>query len=267
MMRRFVSPKLAAWLCTGGAALAGCSLQQFDYLQEGGASAGMGGAEAGSGNGSGGTKPIGDGGDGGVSTPGVAGTTSGGKAGAGSSPGGNAGEAGAGGAGPTTGGGGTGAVGELVNPSFETASVAGWTVQPASALTKKYIFVQWPVGSATVPDGNYELSTWHETEAYALEIFQTIKGLEDGTYSFKGYFTHGPNFNEISMFARNCGGEDPEPVPIVLASPSAWEAFAFEGIQVTGGSCEIGLTIDAQPNSWLNADEFSFERATTTDAK
>jgi hypothetical protein len=269
MMRRFVSPKLATWLCTAAAALAGCSLQQFDYLQDGGGSAGTGGVAAGSGNGSGGTTT--PGGDGGAGTPGAAGTTSGGgKAGAGPSSSGSAGEAGeagAGGAGPSTGGGGTGAVGELVNPSFETGSLAGWTVEPASALAKKYIYAQWPAMGGTTTDGAYELSTWHKTDAYALEIFQTIKGLEDGTYSFKGYFTHGPNFSEISMFARNCGGEDPEPVPVVLLSPTAWEAFTFGGIQVTGGSCEVGLTIEAaEPDSWLNADEFSFER-TTTDAK
>ncbi|HYP87298.1 MAG TPA: hypothetical protein VEQ59_04080, partial [Polyangiaceae bacterium] len=200
------------------------------------------------------------------------GSETGGKSGSGGSSAGKGGSggsevadsAGAGGV-PTDGGaggdsgnnGGTGAVGELVNPSFETANTLGWTVEPSEALTKRHAFVQLPQGTATVPDGGYEFSTWHMTDTFTVELFQTVTGLEDGTYTFQGYFSRGDGFNSVALFARNCGGDDPEPVVVPLTDPAQWLNVELTGIEVTGGSCEVGLSIDSNPTNWLNADDFT----------
>ena len=139
----------------------GCSLQKFDYLQQGGGGAAGASSLAGGGSGDlGGTSNLGNpGGEG----PGAAGGKSnpaGGKGGSDASGGtdsvggeesGGGGAAGAPGpVGPAT--------GQLVNGSFETANTSGWTVDPPTALTLKHAFVQWPIGSGSVPDGKYQLS-------------------------------------------------------------------------------------------------------------
>jgi hypothetical protein len=256
MMRRFVSPQLATWLYAAGALAIGCSFQEFEYLQDGGTISTAGGtASAGTGATQGGTKPDGQGGAG---APGGAGTaTTAGKGGKGGEPtehpeAGDAGNAGAGSA--TAGAGGadmTGGTGELVNPSFETLDTRGWTVEPPT----KFAFVQPPQGSDKNPDGAYEFSTWSQNEAFTVELYQNIKGLDDGKYTLKVYVSSGPN--KVSLFARKCGGADPAPVMIPTQS---WTPVEVKGIEVVGGSCEVGLRVESQKTEWMNADLFTFEK-------
>jgi hypothetical protein len=259
------------WPLAAISLVAACSLQDFEYLQvpadvpaEGGS--GGGGTNSGGDAGSSGT-----GGQGGnQATGGRAGTgNTAGEAGEGSATGGTSGS-GTGGSGGTAGEGGmaggdtggtgaTGATGELVNPSFETFSTVGWTIDPPSAATKRYIFVQAPTGTVPAPDGTYELATWHQTDGFQVEIYQNVTGLEDGTYTFQGSFSRGEGLNEIYMFARNCGGAEPDPMPIPVTSPSAFEVIALTGIEVSGGSCEVGVYVDSNLGNWMNADKFSLE--------
>jgi hypothetical protein len=255
-MRRFVSrPQLATWLVAAGALAIGCSFQEFDYLQDGGTLPPEGGkASAGTSSTPGGTKPDGQGGAGETSGAGTA--PSGGKGGgpthhpdAGDT--GNPNAGGAGGAGGADSGGGTGATGELVNPSFETFNTVGWTVEPPTT----FAFVQAPQGTDKNPDGAYEFSTWSQLESFSVELYQNIKGLADGTYTFKGYFSSGPN--KVSMFARHCGAADPEPVTVPA---QAWTPIELKGIEVVGGSCEVGIRVESQKTEWMNADLFSFEK-------
>lgn len=257
-MKRFVSrPQLVTWLCAAGALAVGCSFQEFDYLQDGGTISSQGGtASAGSSNSTeGGTKPDGQSGAG---EPSGAGTAP--SAGKGGGPAhhpeagdtGNPDAGGAGGAGGADGTGATGATGELVNPSFETFNTVGWTVEPAGT----YAFVQAPQGTDKNPDGAYEFSTWSQTETFTVELYQTIKGLEDGKYTFKGYFSAG--LNNVTMFARKCGGAA-DPAPAVVPAQS-WTAVEVKGIEVVGGSCEVGLHVESMATQWMNADLFTFKK-------
>lgn len=270
-MRSSVSiPNLGTRLVAVCALLAACSMQDFGYLQNDGSSAGAAGSSsAGSGATEGGTKMNGVAGD--DSDVATSGSQSGGKGGGGGSdPGGpsEAGEPGLGGASGAEAGGagsdGTGATGELLNPSFETHSTVGWTVQPPDALTQRFIFVQGAQGTATVQDGTYELGTWHDKSSFQLEIFQKVKGLADGTYTFKGYFTVGPNYKSLKMFARNCGGAALAPLPLSSTAVDEWLPVELTGIEVVGGSCEVGLSIESNPGNWMNADLFSLQKMDTT---
>src|ERR1041384_4748075 len=137
---------------------------------------------------------------------------------------------------------------------------SGMTVEPADALTKRHAFVQVAQGSSTIPDGIYQFSIWHGTDTYTVDLHQTVTGLEDGTYTFKAYFTRGDGFTDVQMFARDCGGPDLEPMPVPLTDASQWLNVELTGIEVTGGSCDVGLSIGANPANWLNADLFTFEK-------
>ncbi|MDF3065381.1 MAG: ganB [Polyangiaceae bacterium] len=241
---------------------AGCSLQDFDYLQKGTGGSNAGGTESSSaGTSAAGTESR----EGGAGAEPSSGGTSGNEPSGGTKSGGtNAGGTSAGGtsagSGGKGGGGGAGATGELVNGSFETNSVAGWTVDPPSALQNppRYAFVQPPQGTGTVPDGNYQFSTWHMEDPFDVDMSQTIKGLKDGTYVFKGYFNLDTGLI-VEVYAKDCGGAEPDPVSVLSAGASAWSPVLVEGIEVKGGSCTVGLRIESTPPHWLNADLFTFE--------
>ena len=145
----------------------------------------------------------------------------------------------------------------LVNGSFEQEWV-GWLVDPPSAQGV-YANVKWPQPGSYTPNGEpYEnlLGTWHGTQAFVVTVYQSLDGLEDGFYTFKGYFNWGGAHNSLQMFARNCGGTDLS-VDIPPTAETQWLPLGISGIEVIGGHCEVGFTVDSNPNDWLNADLFS----------
>ncbi|HEX6765600.1 MAG TPA: hypothetical protein VF103_08990, partial [Polyangiaceae bacterium] len=256
------------WALAGVALAAACSLQNFDYLQvpeegplggsSGSATGGNSGNSGNSGSESGGTSGTTTGGKGGSNPTG--GTSGSGGLGGTAGAAGDTGEGGEATGGSSTGGtGGTGAVGELVNPSFETNNTNGWTVSPAQALSSRWVYTQAPTGTVAAPDGAYELATWHNMTAYQVELSQRVTGLEDGTYTFSGYFSWGLMINEIYLFARNCSDTDPDPMPVPATPSDSFIQVSLTGINVVGGSCEVGLYVDGSINAWMNADKFALE--------
>lgn len=231
-------------LAVGGsmAWLAACSFQDFSSLDGGGDGSGDGDGDGDSG--SGGRTGTSSGGrsssDGGAS--------SGGKSEAGDGDG-DMGGMGMGGA-PEP---------ELLNPSFETGSTLNWEVSPASAISSRHVYVQFPTGEVPAPDGNYELAFWHATDSYDVIVSQKLTGLSDGTYTFSGYFSRGANLF-VTMFAKNCSAKDPPPKEIPTTEPTSFTRFSLTDIEVKGGSCEVGITVEGGPNDWLNADLFALTR-------
>lgn len=241
---------------------AGCSLQSFDYLQHGAGGVGNAGASGGSGGNAaagkstqGGNDVEGEGGDM-LTIPGGAGTHS--------DAGGNGGVVSTGGkanvAGSSTGGtGGGGPTGQLVNPSFETGNTMGWVMEPPQIGMERHAFVQGPQGTAVLPDGNYQLSTWHKTDAFVVDVYQTVEGLKDGNYIFKGYYARGDGFNAVQFFAKDCGGAPVDALSLPLTGASDWLPGKLGPIEVKGGKCTVGVHIDSNATNWFNADLFSFE--------
>jgi len=235
----------------------GCSLQDFDYLQHG--AGGMSNAGGSGGNAAAGKSTQGGNdveGEGGDRSPGAAGTrTETGGSGGVVSTAGKGNVAG----GPSGGSGGGGPTGQLINPSFETGNTMGWTVDPPQIGAERHAYVQGPQGTAVLPDGNYQLSTWHKTDAFVVDVYQTVEGLKDGSYIFKGYYARGDGFNAVQFYAKDCGGAPVQPLPLPLAGPSDWLPAKLGPIEVKGGKCTVGVHIDSNATNWFNADLFSFE--------
>ncbi len=262
-----------AWPTTVLALAVGCSFQDFDYLQSGSSTtsgASSGGTTGSSGGGQGGSGASG-GGSGGAS---ASASGSGGSGGSGTASGGSIGSTntsgsvgGAGGAdSDTSAGGAAGAAGSpggginvLVNPSFEEYW-EGWSVSPKEAQGN-YVNVKWPQPGSFTPNGEPEenlLGTWHMTEPYTLAIYQSVSGIDDGSYTFKGFFNWGGPVTSLQMFARNCGGDNLyRDVPGTGATQ--WLEVGVDGIEVTGGNCEVGFTVNSDAAGWVNADMFSLE--------
>ncbi len=254
---------LLSGVVAGIALLASCSFQDFDVLQDGGALGASGGFAGDTGSGGKDTSSAGS--NSGGSNSG--GSHAGGSNSGGSNSGGsNSGGSHTGGTGSSSAVGGMGGMGGepstpgsllsssvLENGSFE-GSMDGWTVVPASAISARHIYVEAPTGTVAAPDGVYQLASWHGTDKYEVTLSQQVDGLEDGTYTLQGYFMRGPGMS-VQMFARNCSPEDPAPVVIPATATSAFTPFTLSGVEVVGGSCEVGLEVsNAAPGQWMNAD-------------
>lgn len=263
------------WWCAAVLVAASCSLQDFDYLQDGTTTT-SGSTAGGSGGTEAGTDTGGEGGVGGstggssmtVTSGGAGGTkgtssTNGPSTTGGNSMGGSGGSQGgaAGAAGSPDGGGGTGADGNLlVNGSFEEFWT-GWSVEPPEARGN-YANVKWPQPGSFTPNGEAEqnlLGTWHMEDAFVVSIFQVLDDLDDGLYTFKGFFNWGGSHNAVEMFAKDCGTPDIHK-EIPATADTQWIEVGIGGIEVVGGHCEVGFMVDSNPQGWLNADMFSFER-------
>jgi hypothetical protein len=277
-----------------------CSLQDFEYLQEGeagapsggkggsagsnggsSASGGSSGSNAGTSNpsaggsgdaaGQGGEAGIaGASGEGGAPAGGTGGTAAGGassgQGGEGGVPAGSGGDTGTGGtAGVPSEGGAAGeppVVGrtELENPGFELGLV-GWTIDPASAALPANRYIYTQSPNPTNGTG-LSLATWHMTAEYQIFVSQTLTGLEPGTYTFKGMLST-QSTREAYLFARNCGGEEVR--EIIYPVSFEWFEVAIQSFPVSQDSCEVGLFVHGMKvgdamPDWLNADNFSFEK-------
>jgi hypothetical protein len=229
--------------------LAGCSLQDFDYLKNGGSA---GGGSTGSGGSGGDDAEAGLGGSGGTADGGTAGQ--GGSAGRGGSAntggGGMLAEAGT----PETGAGDGGPISIIVNGGFEQG-YTGWTFDPASAMGD-YAKSQVPVGTAVTIDGVYELATWSDRTAFTVRVFQPFSGLPSGKYTLSGHFTRGAGLNAAYLYA-NCDGTVRQE-NVLQTGDLQWVEVGIGGIDVTTGQCEVGFYVDSNIGNWLNADAFSF---------
>ncbi len=232
--------------------LGACSFQNFDELQEGGGDGDGSDGTFGDGDGSGGTFGDGDGDGDSKSTGGSASRSSGGQTGAGAE-GGGTGEGGMGGENDTE------PTNLLGNPSFEMGSTAGWTVTPASALTNRHVFVQFPTGTVKAPDGYQELAFWHGSDSFEIEISQKLENLETGTYNLSAFFTRGPGLT-ATLFAKSCSSQDPDPLEVPVTDANSFTKFTLREIEVTSDTCVVGITVSAAPTEWMNVDGFSFEK-------
>lgn len=240
----------------GGAGFGGSAA---GTIEPAGGTSGVAGGQSGEAGSSGAESEGGGSAEGGAPAGGTSpgGTTSGGTSGNGGTLAGSGGDAGepndAGGEGGE--GGRPPLVGNLLdNPGFELG-LTGWSVDPSSSVTNRHVYTQAPNPANGTSSS---LATWNETQEYSVFIFQNVKHLEPGTYTFKGSISTQAT-QQAYLFARNCGGDEID----VDIPPVSYEWFemSIPNIPVSGTSCEVGLFVHGIADvDWLNADGFSFEK-------
>lgn len=152
--------------------------------------------------------------------------------------------------------------GEIVNASFEEG-LNGWTIDPSNLAVnssvpgKPTVFAQG-VPNVTPSDGNFALSTWDMSKPYTVRIYQVVKGLEDGTYKLTAQVANKIGVKRAEIYAKNCGGA--LPMPAAPPDTTALVEVTVDKIEVVGGSCEIGLDVDAAAADWVNADSFKLTK-------
>jgi len=196
-------------------------------------SAGTGGASAGS---------SATGGDAGVAGEAMGGAAMGGQGG--DSIGGGAGsaQAGAGGAPEVV-------ADVLDDPNF-SAYGTGWSEEgDVDASTFKWIYAQEP-----------GLNHWAAT-AYKVATLQTLDPLPNGTYSFSMDVERAANLNDQHLFARGCKAGEPNTevtMSTAAAGTSSFMTITLANIEVSSGSCTVGIYTDAPADGWANIDNAVF---------
>jgi hypothetical protein len=244
--------------------------------------AGSGGTSAGKGNAgssNGGTSSAGTS-NGGTSNGGASngGTTNGGTDGAGTGNGGQAGWSAAGSdagmAGESMGGsdglggqggeslggaagssqGGAGGAPDITPDVLDDANFGaygtGWSEQgDVDASSFKWIYGEEP-----------GLNHWAAT-AYKVATLQKLDPLPNGTYSFSMDVQRAATLNDQYLFARGCKAGEPDgevTQSTAAAGSGALSKITLSNIEVTSGSCTVGIYTDAPADGWANIDNAVF---------
>lgn len=104
------------------------------------------------------------------------------------------------------------------------------------------------------------LNHWAAT-AYVVSTVQTISPLPNGTYSFSMEIERDPNLNDQYLFARGCKAGEPTGVQkqsTAAAGSSGLTKITLNNIEVTSGSCTVGIHTDAPAGGWANIDNAIF---------
>lgn len=138
----------------------------------------------------------------------------------------------------------------VTNPGFEidgyTNSPTGWNVWLDDGVNGETVNTE---GNGF--DGNYKLSFWNES-AYGCSIYQTVTGLENGTYTLSAWVMTNANQTVNQLYVKNYGGEEMnQTLPV---SDLGWNKVVIDNIQITNGQCELGIYSIANGGDWCNID-------------
>jgi hypothetical protein len=134
-----------------------------------------------------------------------------------------------------------------LNPSFEADRVA--VAQPAG----------WTAaGGGNVAKGHTGAWRWRLTGTTA-SLAQTVTGMPAGTYTF-GAWVQSSAQAAAQLFAKSCGGA--AAATSIPSGATGWTHVTVTGIDVTGGSCQIGVQMMSSANAseQVDVDDFTFVR-------
>lgn len=138
----------------------------------------------------------------------------------------------------------------IVNPGFEadglTNAPSGWQVWLDDGVDASTVKTE-----ANGYEGGYKLSFWNSSD-YGCSIYQTVTGLEDGTYTLSAWVMTNAGQRVNQLYAKNYGGEEMnQTLPV---SDLGWNKVVIDNIKVTNGQCEIGVYSVANGGDWCNID-------------
>lgn len=135
----------------------------------------------------------------------------------------------------------------LINPGFEeqdpSGTPAGWNNDGA---------LEAVIIEDRGHSGDFRL-THKATEAYQVETWQTVSGLENEWYTLHGWVRSSGGQNTVYI-ALKCGSEEKR-VYVPPTTPGyRWIQLSVSN-QVTDGQCTISLYSDGNPDSWASFDD------------
>lgn len=103
--------------------------------------------------------------------------------------------------------------------------------------------------------GRFFWSHYNDAD-YAASTYQTITGLQNGTYTLSCYARSGGGQAICQLFAKNFGGAEKD----AAITRSGWTKITIPNIAVTNGKCQIGVYSVASAGQWVNFDDFTFTK-------
>jgi|GEM_PF-790287 len=134
----------------------------------------------------------------------------------------------------------------LVNDSFES-DLEGWAYRytPADGASPITIASGWsPAGG-----GDKRLNYW-SADAYTADTYQTVSGLENGTYKLSAWVSSNAGFNESYMYVKDTGKAE---VRTNIPASDAWVQIQAI-VVVESGTLTVGFYADAPAGKWLGVD-------------
>lgn len=140
------------------------------------------------------------------------------------------------------------------DPSFEAGKLDGWTyLGPQGAC-----FAENNGGNAYT--GKWTYKYWLD-KPFKSTLTRTFTALANGTYALKCRSMGGGGENSIRLFATDFGGSPGNESVSAVIKNSGWQkwvSYETPPIKVSGGSCTIGIEIDAKAGNWGNFDDVEF---------
>jgi hypothetical protein len=137
----------------------------------------------------------------------------------------------------------------LDDPNF-SAYGTGWSEEgDVDASNFKWIYAEEP-----------GLNHWRAT-AYKVATLQTLDPLPNGTYSFSMEVERAANLNDQHLFARGCKAGEPDTEVTQAtdaAGSSGYTKITLSNIEVSSGSCTVGIYTDGPADGWANIDNAVF---------
>jgi len=141
----------------------------------------------------------------------------------------------------------------VLNSSFEAdrisqTSAAGWTT--------------WSNLSSGTPNSNVSVGhtgnwAWklYNSNAYQGSIYQNITGLSNGTYTLTAWVESSGGQNTAQIFAKNFGATELD--SSINTAIGNWKEISIPNVNITNGSCQIGMFTDANAGNWCKLDDIS----------
>jgi len=143
----------------------------------------------------------------------------------------------------------------IPDSSFESG-----TLDPTWVLAGDGVKAAAPVekNPGNAHSGDYSFKYWLD-KPFQFTLTRRFTGLKDGKYSFRAWAMGGGGEKDYYLFARGYGGPD-RTAKIVNTGWQKWKLYEIKGVPVSGGVCEIGLSIDGAAGNWGNVDDVEFVR-------
>lgn len=135
----------------------------------------------------------------------------------------------------------------ILNPSFDAdrvsqSSMAGWKNSGTGNSNSK--------GGRT---GNWCMQHWSDKDFKGI-LSQNVT-LPNGTYTLKAYAKSNGSINQSYVYVKGYGGQDRQAT--IKDAGNNWKEITIPDIQVTNGTCEVGIYTDAKAGAWVKTDDFT----------
>ena len=144
----------------------------------------------------------------------------------------------------------------LVNDSFETGDMTGWTLENLGQAEEMYV-EEKVTDSLT---GSWHYHFWSsKTDSVKFDLEQTVEGLSSGTYKFS-ISIMGGDCGETNIYAYvKINGELVKAEPLTVTSYGNWDTATIRGIEYhEGDTITVGIHVQCRGEgngAWGKIDE------------